>query len=69
MFIGYLKNGFEDCLEDLINKNPFLDTGTPYGVVPSSFQERILSTLLFDLTGRLPLGSSFLGGFLPKTCG
>ena len=25
MFIGYLKNGFEDCLEDLINKNPLFD--------------------------------------------
>ena len=25
MFIGYLKTGFEDCLEDLINKNPLFD--------------------------------------------
>ncbi|MDD2886384.1 MAG: hypothetical protein PHY66_01180 [Aliarcobacter sp.] len=25
MFIGYLKNGFEDCLEDLTNKNPLFD--------------------------------------------
>ena len=25
MFIGYLKNGFEDYLEDLISKNPLLD--------------------------------------------
>jgi hypothetical protein len=25
MFIGYLKNGFEDCLEDLVNSNPLFD--------------------------------------------
>ena len=25
MFIGYLKNGFEDCIEDLTNKNPLFD--------------------------------------------
>ena len=26
MFIGYLKNGFEDLLEDLINNNPLFDS-------------------------------------------
>ena len=25
MFIGYLKTGFEDCLENLINKNSLFD--------------------------------------------
>jgi hypothetical protein len=25
MFIGYLKTGFEDCLEDLVNENPLFD--------------------------------------------
>jgi len=25
MFIGYLKNGFEDCIEDLTNENPLFD--------------------------------------------
>ena len=25
MFIGYLKTGFEDCLEDLTNENPLFD--------------------------------------------
>ena len=25
MFIGYLKNGFENCVEDLINQNPLFD--------------------------------------------